>query len=1028
MPVRQHRSRHRLPSPADPGLGHVERFERAATPNFEVGRRGCAPRAVVVHTTDGTFAGTLAWFAVAGERGQRPLPRRAATGDVVRAGRRGRHRVPRRAGTAPRASPCSVTSHPTSSPSASSSTTTVVRTTSSDPTPSTGPGRCSSPASPIGGASRSTTTTCSPHRLINPRRPARATSTSTAARPGRVAAADARGRAERRRPEPRLVVLLPARNAAADLPDWFASVERFADAVVALDDGSTDDTAAILDAHPLVRSAPAQPPPRHLRRLGRQHQPQPPPRRRPATLGPDWILSLDADERIAADDADALRALPRPPTRSPASPTACSATGCGVTAATPTFGWVYRLFAAAPGQQLAGRAAALRSGAHHASAANRHVRTSLRIQHWGSSDEARAPGAHRQVPAGRPRRPVPDRPRRRSTTCPSAVEPWPTAAGGSAGAARTAPRRVDARHRSERTPRLVVLLPARNAAADLPDWFASVERFADAVVALDDGSTDDTAAILDAHPLVADPPAQPPPRHLRRLGRQHQSQPPPRRRPATSDARLDPLPRRRRTHPRRRRRRPAPLPRHRRAPRPRLRHAVLPHDRRRSTTTTATRCGCTGCSPPRPASGSPTRVCTSCPSRPRSRATGGCAPRSASSTSPASPTDRREARRDKYREADPDIEFQAGYDHLLEHPTEVLRLRAAPARAAGAAGRATRDRRARRASTPTRRCCRPSSSAATTRTRIERAVRSVVDQECDEPVRGDRRDQRRRIAPPPSSAARFPEVRVVELDHAALPGEARNAGLRRRARRLRVVPRLARRAAARQPGRAHPPPTTRDGRWSPAPPATAPTRRPAGPPTSSTTRRCCPVGRPSELTDAPAHCSYERRRAARVGGFPDDVRAGEDTVGQRRAVPRRPHRVPGGRRAARPPQPVHHAVAPRPSPLRARARAHSVPAFARGRRRRRRPGPPILARLPEAPAGSARRQRRSLGRRSAPRSTAAGDRWSCSGSARRARARGGNTSDASRRSPAVEVPVAARCGRGHGAPAFAAGEATACTS
>jgi glycosyltransferase involved in cell wall biosynthesis len=48
----------------------------------------------------------------------------------------------------------------------------------------------------------------------------------------------------------------------------------------------------------------------------------------------------------------------------------------------------------------------------------------------------------------------------------------------------------------------VCLLPVRNGEADLPGYLASVARFADAVVALDDGSTDHTRAILDASPLV----------------------------------------------------------------------------------------------------------------------------------------------------------------------------------------------------------------------------------------------------------------------------------------------------------------------------------------------------------------------------------------------------------------------------------------------------------------------------------------------------------------------------------------------
>jgi len=103
-----------------------------------------------------------------------------------------------------------------------------------------------------------------------------------------------------------LACLLPARNAAHDLPGWFESVARFADAVMALDDGSTDGTGAILAGHPLVRRLLANPMrpsyegwddrANRVRLLSAA-----------ADLSPGWILWLDADERIAPDDAMALR-------------------------------------------------------------------------------------------------------------------------------------------------------------------------------------------------------------------------------------------------------------------------------------------------------------------------------------------------------------------------------------------------------------------------------------------------------------------------------------------------------------------------------------------------------------------------------------------------------------------------------------------------------------------------------------------------------------------------------------------------
>jgi glycosyltransferase involved in cell wall biosynthesis len=96
------------------------------------------------------------------------------------------------------------------------------------------------------------------------------------------------------------------RNAAAELPAWFESVAHFADAVVALDDGSTDDTGAVLRAHPLVDTMLSNP-----RRedhtgwddsLNRNRL-----LRAAAPLKPDWIISVDADQLVPHEDGVALR-------------------------------------------------------------------------------------------------------------------------------------------------------------------------------------------------------------------------------------------------------------------------------------------------------------------------------------------------------------------------------------------------------------------------------------------------------------------------------------------------------------------------------------------------------------------------------------------------------------------------------------------------------------------------------------------------------------------------------------------------
>ena len=91
-----------------------------------------------------------------------------------------------------------------------------------------------------------------------------------------------------------LIALLQARDEERFLPGWLANVERCVDGIVALDDGSSDRTAEILAAHPKVvelRQKPVgQPWDEHanqveLVKAGRE-------------LGADWLLCLDADERL----------------------------------------------------------------------------------------------------------------------------------------------------------------------------------------------------------------------------------------------------------------------------------------------------------------------------------------------------------------------------------------------------------------------------------------------------------------------------------------------------------------------------------------------------------------------------------------------------------------------------------------------------------------------------------------------------------------------------------------------------------
>ena len=179
-----------------------------------------------------------------------------------------------------------------------------------------------------------------------------------------------------------VVCLLPARNAAADLPGFFESAARFCDAVVALDDGSTDKPRELLEASPLVKVVLTNPRREHYRGWDDAAN-----RNRLLTaaggLNPRWIFSMDADERLDAADATALRdfvardALP----------------GCAyglrvvpmqgdLDHYAPRYLWVYRLFAYQPGQSFPAKRlhfVPVPTGIPRAA----WIKTTLRIQHLG---------------------------------------------------------------------------------------------------------------------------------------------------------------------------------------------------------------------------------------------------------------------------------------------------------------------------------------------------------------------------------------------------------------------------------------------------------------------------------------------------------------------------------------------------------------------------------------------------------------------------------------------------------------------
>ena len=107
-------------------------------------------------------------------------------------------------------------------------------------------------------------------------------------------------------PGPRIACLLPIRDAADDVSGYLECAAALDAAVVALDDGSTDDTADLLAASGRVARLLRNP-----RRSGYANWDDGENRRRLLTvadeLKPEWILFLDADERLDADDAKALR-------------------------------------------------------------------------------------------------------------------------------------------------------------------------------------------------------------------------------------------------------------------------------------------------------------------------------------------------------------------------------------------------------------------------------------------------------------------------------------------------------------------------------------------------------------------------------------------------------------------------------------------------------------------------------------------------------------------------------------------------
>jgi glycosyltransferase involved in cell wall biosynthesis len=664
-----------------------------------------------------------------------------------------------------------------------------------------------------------------------------------------------------------VVCLLPARNAERDLPGWLESAGRVADAVVALDDGSTDATAEILAASPLVRGLLRNPV-----RAGYHGWDDGANRNRllaaAAELDPGWVVSLDADERIDPEDAAALRTFLEHDAVSSLAYGLRHYRAWGEGLHDPRFTWIYRVFAHRAGQAFPARRLHF-DPVPTSIPRDAWVRTTIRVRHLGATDESRL--AERAVKysqaGGSDHAALADRPDGR-------LERWrPRGRAEPVLDVRRPRRRARPRPAAPiRQPRVACLLPARNAEAHLPGWLESVRHFADSVVALDDGSTDRTRDILANDPLVRVLLTNP-----RRTG--YEGWDDGRNRSRLLDAAVE---------------RVAPdwvlfLDADERidagdagALREFLqREAVrgvaygLRVHRMIGGLTRWDRDGLVAYRLFAPEPGQ---------SLPEARLHAPPVPRSLPKMATtlriqhlgSIDEDARRARFEKYAACDAAREFQDSYLHLLEPPGK---LRAWEERSPGtpvlaASGAATRlarealDNRLPRLSAIV--------ISRNDAGRIERVVRSVVEQECPAPfeviVVASGTDGTAGVV-----RERFPDVTVVELDGVALPGAARNAGVRVARGEFVSFPgshvelppgSLAARFAAHEAGHAMVSGTMLNG-----------TRTPAGWASYFLDHSSVLPGRPSgRLAGPPAHCSYILDHLLSVGAFPEDMRTGEDTV------------------------------------------------------------------------------------------------------------------------------------------------------
>jgi glycosyltransferase involved in cell wall biosynthesis len=104
----------------------------------------------------------------------------------------------------------------------------------------------------------------------------------------------------------KLTCLLPVRNGEEELHEYLLSVTGFADEIIALDDGSTDSTREILEDCPAVTKIISNP--RRETYFGwNDYENRSKLLSCAETSNPNWIIWIDADERLEKSDAGVLR-------------------------------------------------------------------------------------------------------------------------------------------------------------------------------------------------------------------------------------------------------------------------------------------------------------------------------------------------------------------------------------------------------------------------------------------------------------------------------------------------------------------------------------------------------------------------------------------------------------------------------------------------------------------------------------------------------------------------------------------------